>query len=121
VPNRLRGPASGVAGCRSPGATLSLTWGQRFASAHHVGLDRAPQHRASCARCRTTESIGNKHAVDHVGKYRDPRPTFDADRHDDGLDTSSVDLALHGAIDALEPRRTAETWHHKPCGARHLA
>jgi hypothetical protein len=110
-------PANPMGRASLPLARLAID----VSTSHDVGLDRAPHHCASCARCRTTESVDNKHAVDHVGQHRDPRPTFDAHRHGDSLDPSTIDLALHGAINALEPRRTAETWHHKPCGARHLA
>jgi hypothetical protein len=111
MPANSRGRAS------LPLARLALDVG----TSHDIGLDRTPHDRASSACGWTHKAVRNKHAVDHVGQYRDPRPTFDADRHRDGLKTSGFDLALHGAIDALEPRRAAETWHHKPCGARHLA
>jgi hypothetical protein len=100
-----------------PLARLALDVG----TSDDIGLDRAPHDRAGSPCGWTHKAVRHEHAIDHVGQHRDPRPTFNADRHRDSLDTSSVDLALHGAIDALEPRRAAETWHHKPCGARHLA
>jgi hypothetical protein len=100
-----------------PLARLALDVG----TSHDIGLDRTPHDRAGSACGWTHKAVRNEHAIDHVGQHRDPGPTFDTDRHGDRLKTSSVDLALHGAIDTLDPRRAAETRHHKPCGARHLA